>query len=94
MKPQNDYVLVKINAIPEKTEAGIITLEHRYNTDNKMFTGVVKAVGPGRINKKGRRVKPDFKRGQTVLFSKYSGYEINEGEVFLKAEQIEAVLES
>jgi chaperonin GroES len=42
------------------------------------------AVGPGKLDDKGSRVKPDLKKGDRVLFSKYGGTEVKlDGDDFL-----------
>ena len=38
--------------------------------------GTVIATGDGKVNDEGRRVVMDVKKGDTVLFGKYSGQEI------------------
>ncbi len=44
----------------------------------------MKAVGAGKLGDDGKRVKPDVKIGDKVLYSKYGGTEIKiEGDDFL-----------
>ncbi len=38
--------------------------------------GKVVAVGPGKLLDTGERVKPSVKKGDTVVFGKYAGTEI------------------
>jgi len=38
--------------------------------------GKVVAVGPGKLNKEGKRIPPEVKKGQVVLFKKYGPDEI------------------
>ena len=38
---------------------------------------LVVAVGPGAVSDKGERVKPEVKKGDVVLYGKYSGTEVN-----------------
>jgi chaperonin GroES len=38
--------------------------------------GEIVAVGPGRVNDKGDRVALEVKKGDRVLFGKYSGTEV------------------
>ena len=38
--------------------------------------GEVVAVGPGRMSDEGKRVEPEVKAGDRVLYGKYSGTEI------------------
>jgi chaperonin GroES len=37
------------------------------------------AVGPGRVADDGTRVKPEVKKGDVVLYGKYSGTEVSVG---------------
>ena len=57
-------------------------------------TGV--AVGPGRVNESnGERISPEVKTGDTVLFGKYSGTEVEvagEDLLILRETDILAVL--
>ena len=41
--------------------------------------GKVLAVGPGRTGDDGKRVAPEVKKGDTVLYGKYSGTEVTVG---------------
>ena len=38
--------------------------------------GRVIAVGPGRLSDEGNRISPEVKKGDTVLYGKYSGTEV------------------
>lgn len=76
MKPINDRVVVKPAPAEEITSGGIIVPD---TAKEKQQKGEVIAVGPG---KEG--IKPTVKKGDTVLFGKYSGTELNyEGEDYL-----------
>ena len=59
---------------PAKTSAGGIILPD--TAQEKTQEGVVIAVGPGRKTDKGEVIKIDFKVGDKVIYSKYSGSEI------------------
>jgi chaperonin GroES len=76
MKPINDRVVVKPAPADAKSSGGIIIPD---TAKEKPQRGKVIAVGPG---------KPDqamtVKKGDTVLYGKYAGQEINyQGEDFL-----------
>ena len=72
----DDRVLVKPNAAEEKTSGGIIIPD---TAKEKPQKGLVVAAGPG---KKDEPVT--VKTGDTVLYGKYAGTEIQiEGEDFL-----------
>ena len=46
--------------------------------------GEVVAVGPGETNDNGEKIKPDVKKGDKVVYSKYGGTEIKvDGEEYL-----------
>jgi chaperonin GroES len=36
-----------------------------------------RALGPGRLDEEGKRIPPELKKGDRVLFPKYSGTEID-----------------
>jgi chaperonin GroES len=38
------------------------------------------AVGPGRVTDEGERVSPEVKKGDIVLYGKYSGTEVKVGD--------------
>lgn len=76
MKPINDRVVVKPAAADEKTAGGIFLPE---SAKEKPQKGEVIAVGPGKDG-----VKMTVKKGDTVLYGKYSGQELNyQGEDYL-----------
>lgn len=76
MKPINDRVVVKPAPADEKTSGGIIIPD---TAKEKPQRGEVVAVGPGKEGK-GMTVK----KGDVVLYGKYSGQEINfEGSDYL-----------
>ena len=69
MKPINDRVVVKPAPAEEKTSGGIIIPD---NAKEKPQRGEVVAVGPGKDG-----IKPTVKKGDTVLYGKYAGQELN-----------------
>lgn len=73
IRPLNDRILVKRLAEIEKTKGGIIIPD---SAKEKPAEGEVIAVGPGKLDDKGKRVAPDLKKGDRVLFSKYGGTEV------------------
>lgn len=73
LKPLNDRVVVKPAEAETKTAGGIVLPE---TAKEKPLTGKVVAVGPGKSNDDGTRVKPDVKVGDTVLFGRYGGSEV------------------
>lgn len=94
VRPLNDRILVKRLAEIEKTKGGIIIPD---SAKEKPAEGEVVAVGPGKMDDKGKRIAPDLKVGDRVLFSKYGGTEVKlEGEDFLimREDDILGVVES
>ena len=76
MKPINDRVVVKPAPADEKTTGGIIIPD---TAKEKPQRGEVIAVGPGKDGN-----KMTVKKGDTVLYGKYAGQEINfKGEDYL-----------
>ena len=73
LKPLHDRILIKIIEESEKTKGGIIIPD---TAKEKPSEGEVVAVGPGIINKDGKRNPLEVKPGVKILFSKYSGDEV------------------
>jgi len=81
IRPLNDRILVKRLAEVAKTKGGIIIPD---SAKEKPAEGEVVAVGPGKLDDNGKRIKPDLKKGDRVLFSKYGGTDVKlDGEDFL-----------
>ena len=72
LRPLGDRVVVKPLDREEVTKSGIVLPD---TAKEKPQQGEVMAVGPGRILDSGERVTPDVKKGERVLFAKYSGTE-------------------
>lgn len=68
LKPINDRVVVKPAAAVEKTKGGIIIPD---TAKEKPQKGKIVAVGPGKDD-----VKMTVKKGDTVLYGKYAGQEL------------------
>jgi chaperonin GroES len=73
VKPLEDRVLIKPLEPEKKTESGIFLPE---SAKEKPMQGKVVAVGPGKLLDNGERVVPSVKKGDTVVFGKYAGTEI------------------
>ena len=73
VKPLEDRVLIKPIEPETKTESGIYVPE---SAKEKPMQGKVVAMGPGKLLDNGERVKPSIKKGDTVVFGKYAGTEI------------------
>jgi len=74
VRPLGDRVLVKPIDEPEKKKGGIIIPD---TAKEKPQQGEVIAVGKGRLLETGERAALEVKKGDKVLFRKYSGTEIN-----------------
>jgi chaperonin GroES len=81
IKPLGDRVLIQVLDAKEVSKSGIIIPD---TAKERPQEGRVVAVGPGRINDEGNRIDPEVKKGDTVLYGKYSGTEVQvEGEEYL-----------
>lgn len=73
VKPLADRVIVKPLEAEEKTKGGIIIPD---NAKEKPQKGEVVAVGPGKIADNGQKITMELKKGDKVLYGKYSGTEV------------------
>ncbi|MES1204599.1 MAG: co-chaperone GroES [Pseudomonadota bacterium] len=73
VRPLQDRVVVKRIEEEGKTKGGIIIPD---SAKEKPAEGEVIAVGAGKVNEKGALRKLDVKKGDRILFGKYSGNEI------------------
>jgi chaperonin GroES len=93
IRPLHDRILVKRVASEEKTKGGIIIPE---SGKEKPAEAKVVSVGPGRRNEDGSLIKMDVKKGDNILFAKYSGNEIKldgEEHLILREDEVLAVIE-
>ena len=72
-RPLGDRVLVKRVEEEAKTKGGIIIPD---TAKEKPQEGEVLSVGPGARDDSGKRVDPDVKAGDRILFGKWSGTEV------------------
>ena len=72
-RPLGDRVLVKRVEEEAKTKGGIIIPD---TAKEKPQEGEVMAVGPGARNEQGTLVALDVKKGDRILFGKWSGTEV------------------
>ena len=73
IRPLDDRVLVVRVEEENKTKGGIVIPD---TAKEKPQQGKVIAVGPGKLNDKGKRMPLEVKAHDRVLFGKYSGNEI------------------
>ena len=81
IKPLADRVVVK-PAEEEEVKAGSIIIPD--TAKEKPQQGTVVAVGPGKVSESGTKVAMEVKKGDKVLYGKYSGTEVTvDGEDYL-----------
>jgi len=81
IRPLQDRILVKRIEGEETTKGGIIIPD---TAKEKPQEGKIVAVGKGKLSDDGTVTPLDVKKGDKILFSKYSGTEVNiEGEEHL-----------
>ena len=70
IQPLADRVVVKLLGAEQVSKSGIIIPD---TAKEKSQEGEVVAVGPGKINKEGKRVSVELKVGERVLFKNWGG---------------------
>jgi chaperonin GroES len=73
VKPLADRVVVKPLEESEQMRGGLYIPD---TAKEKPQQGEVVAVGPGKLSEEGKRIDPDLKVGDKVLYGKYSGTEV------------------
>jgi len=73
IRPLHDRILIKRVAEEEKTKGGIIIPD---TAKEKPAEGEVVAVGGGAVQKDGKVRPVSVKKGDRVLFAKYSGSDV------------------
>ena len=74
IRPLQDRLIVKRIDEEAKTKGGIIIPD---TAKEKPSEGKVVAVGKGKLSDEGKLTPLDVKKGDRILFSKYSGTEVN-----------------
>jgi chaperonin GroES len=77
LQPLADRIVVKPMPREEITKGGIVLPD---TAKEKPQEGKVLAVGPGKLTEDGKRIPLDVKVGDTVIYAKYGGTEIKEGD--------------
>ena len=77
LDPLGDRVVVKPSTKEEVTKGGVVIPD---TAKEKPQEGTVLAVGPGKMTEEGKRVPLDVKVGDIVVYAKYGGTEIKEGD--------------
>ena len=73
LKPMGDRVVVRPSEQESVTKGGIFLPDTAQERPQK---GEVVSAGPGRMLENGKRVEMEVKAGDTVIYSKYAGTEI------------------
>jgi len=73
IKPLDDRVLIEPIEAEEKTAGGIVLPD---TAKEKPMRGKVVAAGPGALLENGKRGEMVVKKGDEVIYGKYSGTEI------------------
>jgi chaperonin GroES len=93
VRPLEDRVLIKPVEPETKTKSGIYLPE---SAKEKPMQGKVVAMGPGKLLDNGERVKPGVKKGDVVVYGKYSGTEVeikNTPHLILRESELLGVIE-
>lgn len=77
LKPLADRVVVRPLTEEEVSAGGIILPD---TAKEKPQRGEVVEVGPGRLDDKGKRVALEVEPGDKVVYAKYAGSEIKQGD--------------
>jgi len=93
LKPMPGYVLIEPVKLDKKTPSGIVLPDTH---DEKSQKGKVIALG-GPVYKDGRKVLPEFKINDVVVYKKWGGDEVKFGfsddeYVFVKFEDVLAIM--
>ena len=76
IKPLDDRVVIQATEAEETTAGGIVLPD---SAKEKPQEGKIVAAGPGPLNDDGTRAKLAVKKGDTVVFGKYSGTDVTVG---------------
>lgn len=93
LKPLLDRVLLKKVEEKKVTSSGLLIAEKNKEIP---YVGEVIAVGPGRLDENGNRVKMEVTEGHTVIFKQYTATEIEHNQekfVIVEMKDILAIVE-
>jgi len=93
VRPLHHKIIVQRIKEEEKTAGGIIIPD---TAKEKPTEGKVIAAGPGKRDDKGHLIAMDVKKGDRILFSKYSGNEVTldgEEHLIISEDDVLAILE-
>ena len=92
LSPMSDRVVLRPGELESVTSGGIFLPD---TAQERPQQGEVVATGPGRVLSNGKRIDMEVKPGDTVIYSKYAGTEIeveSEGLLVIGANDILAIL--
>src|SRR5688572_33513029 len=92
IQPLADRVVVKALEETEQMRGGLYIPD---TAKEKPQQGEIVAVGPGKLTDEGKRVPPEVKTGDRVLYGKYSGTEVTVGDeqfLILRVSDVLAVI--
>ena len=92
LKPLGDRVIVKQDEAETTTASGLVIAA---TATEKPDRGVVVAVGEGKLDANGNLVKPVVNIGDTVIYSRYGGTDVKDGDedyVILRSDDIFAIV--
>ncbi len=93
IRPLQDRILVERMREEEKTKGGIIIPD---SAKEKPMQGKVIAAGGGRVTEDGKKIPMDVKKGDIILFAKYSGNEVkieDKEYLIMKEDDVLAIVE-
>lgn len=93
IRPLHDRVIIKRMEEEDKTEGGIVIPD---TAKEKPVRGEVVAVGNGKLLENGEIRPLDIKKGDRVLFGKFSGTEVKlngEDVLVMREDDVMAVIE-
>ncbi len=94
IKPLADRVVVRALEEQELKKGGIIIPD---TAKEKPMEGEIIEIGPGRTTEDGSKVSMEVKKGDRVLYGKYSGTEVNiagEDYLIMRESDIFAVIQN
>lgn len=94
IQPLADRVVIKALEETEQMRGGLYIPD---TAKEKPQQGEVVAVGPGKVSDDGKRVAPEVKVGDRVLYGKYSGTEVTVGDdqyLILRESDVLAVVQA
>jgi chaperonin GroES len=93
LRPLHDRIIVKRLEKEVKSAGGIIIPD---SAKEKPIEGIIESVGNGRTDSNGKLVPMTVKKGDVILFAKYSGNEIKvdaEEYLIMREDDVLAIIE-